>query len=351
MPCGCSKAGCFELYMLAPENSSLMNCFVIKTPNNKIVVIDGGGAGAGHDSETYLPAAIRAILGLKENAYFEVEAWFLTHGHNDHFYELAKLLNQYGTGFKYCNYKINNFYFDFPEFGDEWSSKSGKGDYNLDDLEILKDGLLNYYKQQGLIERSVSDNSLVYNQLNGAVINREALAEGLSIEIDGVTFDILKAFNGEDLNVNSTSIIIRMSCGGHSVLFLNDAYIDTGDWLLKNYTAEELKSDYVQMAHHGQSGTSEEFYNAIDTKNSVRLWCTPYWVWDVYEADNGIKTDVTRSWLDLPADPEEFLAEGLFETGNDIVAGKYELYPEDRHLTASWTKKVLMCQQVFSYKV
>ena len=124
--------GGVELYQLAPEPDSLMMSYVIVTPNRKVIVIDGGIDGRGMNEPPYLPAAIRAILGLEEGEYFEVEAWFLSHGHWDHFYELAKMLATYKES---SNYRINNFYFDFPEYGVEWKTKGGDGDYNIKELE------------------------------------------------------------------------------------------------------------------------------------------------------------------------------------------------------------------------
>ena len=53
-----------ELYQLAPESSSLMMSYVVVTPERKIIVIDGGIYGTGFNAKPYLPAAIRAILGL-----------------------------------------------------------------------------------------------------------------------------------------------------------------------------------------------------------------------------------------------------------------------------------------------
>ena len=135
--------GGVELYQLAPEPDSLMMSYVIVTPNRKVIVIDGGIDGRGMNEPPYLPSAIRAILGLEEGEYFEVEAWFLSHGHWDHFYELAKMLSAYNEN---SNYRINNFYFDFPEYGVEWKTNGGDGDYNIKELRVLKRGMRKYYR-------------------------------------------------------------------------------------------------------------------------------------------------------------------------------------------------------------
>ena len=59
-----------EIYQLCPHNCYLMHSYLIKTPNDKIIVIDGG-----HNyymKKAYLPHAIRAILGLNDGDYFEI---------------------------------------------------------------------------------------------------------------------------------------------------------------------------------------------------------------------------------------------------------------------------------------
>ena len=273
-----------ELYQLAPEANSLMMSYVIITPNKKVVVFDGGIDGNGLDAKPYLQNAIRAILDIGENDYFEVEAWFLTHAHRDHFYELCKMMNAYTAE---SNYRINNFYFDFPDIGVEWDSAAGAGDTDLGYLDKLKASFDNYYSVAGFNGIKGADipedkyvkpdgaENYYYNLINGAVVNAENIEKGLTITVDGVDFKVYMTWWKEARYVNSTSIITKMIFGDHSVLFLGDAASDSGKRLLQMYSGEELKSEYVQMGHHGQGGPDKDFYDAIDAKDSIRLWPTP----------------------------------------------------------------------------
>ncbi len=322
-----------KIYQIVPEPLSLMMCYIILTDNGKVIVIDGGIDGHGKHNPVYLPSAIRAVLGLGQEDYFRVDAWFLSHIHCDHFYELAKMLCEYNAD---SNYRIENFYFSFPPQQNGWESRGGEGDYNIEEFEQLKKGFDNYADITG-------SSSFTYDRLNGAVINPENIGKGLTIEVDGCCFDILQTWDSSDLIVNSTSTVIRLRYKEHSVLFLGDAYIDTGDRLLKTYPAESLRSEYVQLAHHGQHGVSEQFYHAIDTDNSVRLWPSPNWVWGVYR-HGAIVCDETRSWFGLPEKPDDYFAAGCDKTGNDIVSGCYSAYPENPTLVSSWTEDVLSAQ-------
>ncbi|MBO4326818.1 MAG: MBL fold metallo-hydrolase [Clostridia bacterium] len=350
-----------ELYQLAPEDQSLMMCYVIRTPNDKIVVIDGGIAGYGKDAPPYLPAAIRAILGLQQDGYFEVEAWFLSHGHNDHIGELAKMLEGYTAS---SNYKVNNIYFNFPEFGVEWKSSVGAADYDLEEVEQLKRGMDNYYAICGFSgikgadipaeqysKPADAEYGYYYNLINGAVITPESIENVLNIEVDGVNFRVLQTWAKSNANVNSTSTVIRMTYGEHSVLFLGDSYTDNASKLLRLWPMEEIASEYVQMGHHGQHGPDKGFYRKIGAADSIRLWPTPKWVWEVYKATNNIATDETRGWVGLPKDFNEFAEQGLDKTGRDYISGLAGAYPSDPTKVSSWNAEVLGAQRVavFAY--
>lgn len=307
-----------ELYQLAPESQSLMESYVIKTTNDKLIVIDGGIDGAGKESDPYLPSALRAIAGVGEGEYFEVEAWFLSHAHEDHYYELAKMLNEYNEE---SNYKINNFYFDFPPYG-----KTGTIWENVlvgnQLFEELKSGLDNYAE----VNEIEFDSETYYDELNGKVVNSTSISEGLDINIDDVRFEIMQTWDEADgtTELNNTSMILRMHAAGKSVLFLNDAYIHSGNRLVDTY-GENLKSDYVQMAHHGQSGTKQNVYDAVQA--DFFLWPTPKWIWtnpDSYAIDD------VRTWI-TGADYTEVRE-------NDLVAGMYDVYPDDPTVVADWAE-------------
>ncbi len=345
-----------ELYQLAPEDQSLLMSYVIKTPNDKIIVFDGGIAGYGKDNPPYLPAAIRAILGIGQNDYFEIEAWFLSHGHNDHIGEAAKMLEGYTAE---SNYKVNNFYFNFPEFGTEWKTSAGANDYDLEEVEQLKRGMDNYYTICGFngitgadipaeqyTKPADAEYDYYYNLVNGAVITPESIENVLNITVDGVTFRVLQTWDSKNSTVNSTSTVVRMIYGSHSVLFLGDSYTDNSAKLLKMWPIEEIASEYVQMGHHGQHGPNQTFYRKIGAKNSIRLWPTPVWVWEVYKATNNIATDETRHWVGLPDDYAEFAAQGLDKTGRDFISGLTGAYPSDPTQVSAWNAEVLAAMRV-----
>ena len=308
------------LYQLAPERDSLLQSYVIKTENGKLIVIDGGIDGAGKDRAPYMPTALRSVLGLGQDEYFEVEAWFLSHAHKDHMYELSKMLSEYSAE---SNYKINNIYFDFPEFGsEEYPGQNG-------DMEISK--IRENINKYGEV---IGAGANYYDTLNGAVINTEAVAKGLTLEIDGVRIEVLQTWDSADgtSNLNDTSIVLRMTIGEQKVLFLNDLGAIGGRRLLATY-GDALKSDIVQMAHHGQGGVNKDVYEAIDAQ--VHLWPTPLWVW---KNENGTyQIDEVRKWV--------FGKNFLEASEYDIVASLYEKYPTRLTEVAYWNR-VIDCMRI-----
>ena len=318
------------LYQLVPEKNSLMQSYVIKTAHGKLIVIDGGIDGEGLDRAPYMPAALRAIAGVADGEYFEVEAWFLSHAHKDHIYELSKMMAEYTAD---SNYKINNIYFDFPEFGSaEYSGQNA-------DMEAskIKENMNKYGE---VIGATVKEGSTYYDDLNGAVINSEAVAKGLSFEIDGVKIDVLQTWDPADgtSNVNDTSIVLRFHIEEQTVLFLNDLGNIGGRRLLATY-GDQLKSDIVQMAHHGQAGVNKDVYMAIDA--DVHLWPTPIWVWN--NANKTYQIDEVREWLY----GETFLTSSEY----DIASCLYKKYPSRPTMAVAWEKVLDYMKIEFPYIV
>ncbi|MBQ9118079.1 MAG: hypothetical protein IJY11_02640 [Clostridia bacterium] len=337
-----ATSGEVELYQLAPNKGWLMESYVIKTANNKLIVIDGGADGSDDDSngdgnshgtaltaEAYMPAALRAIAGVGEGEYFEVEAWFVSHGHKDHFNELGKMLSSYTAS---SNYKINNIYLDFPDFGGSYDANGDWDSYGPQ----FKAGLDNYAAVNG-----IATSGSYYDDINGAVINAENIAKGLDITVDGVRFEILQTWAADEHDFNSNSTVIRMHVGDQSVLFLNDLGVGGGNRLTSTYTTEELESDYVQMGHHGQTAVTQAHYThmgATPESDTKYLWCSPLWtfsdatshtVYQNYEWVNG-SSYMNGTTFD----------QTLVDTTRNKVACLYSAYPATLTSVADWSSCV-----------
>ncbi|MBQ9117936.1 MAG: MBL fold metallo-hydrolase [Clostridia bacterium] len=316
-----------EVYQLAPNAGYLLESYVIKTAGGKLIVIDGGtdgvyaddtaiGSAAALSAEAYLPAALRAIAGKADGEEVEVEAWFLSHAHRDHFSELGKIMSQGDAS----GVTINNFYFDFPDFGGSFPMTNSQ----QANLETLKTAFATY--------------GYDYDALNGAVVNAESVEDGLSITVDGVRFDVLQTWamsDGYYGDVNDTSMVIRMVAGDNSVLFLNDLAISGGERLTTTYTAAELTSDYVQLSHHGHAGMTKAQYNKFITEDTKLLWPTPS---VTFGNPTDFMVDETYAWFNGNA---TYLTDGAADASKvdktkNFFACLYDAYPADTTSVADW---------------
>lgn len=247
----------FTLWQLPSQINTIGNSYVIRTDNNKIIVLDGGVK----EEEDYL----RVFLLALDNV---VDCWFVSHPHADHIGALTKILKDPKgiTIREICQ----------STFSD-----------NLLDTEPKR-------KEQAL---------LYYDALKKSGIkNREALP-GMILTFGHTTVKVLGIKNEEitgDHPYNNSCMVLKVYDPVKSVLFLADTGKETGDKLLNGPFKNELDCDYIQLSHHGQRGVSMDFYRTV--KFRACLWPTPTWV---YNNDTGegfntgqLKTMETRDTMD-----------------------------------------------------
>ncbi|MBQ6922546.1 MAG: MBL fold metallo-hydrolase, partial [Clostridia bacterium] len=94
---------------------------------------------------------------------------------------------------------------------------------------------------------------------------------------------------------NDLSLVIKMTAGDKTLLFLGDAGVEAGKWLYDTYQGtNELKADFVQMAHHGQAGVEENVYGLIQPKYA--FFNCDYAVWN--NTSGKLKTLTVRGWIE-----------------------------------------------------
>ena len=126
------------------------------------------------------------------------------------------------------------------------------------------------------------------------------LTKGQKISVAGAEITVMnEPFACTENSFNNSSVAYRVEMGGKRILFLGDMGWQAGEDFLANHTQEELKSDVLQMAHHGQRGVEEDLYQEISPE--VCLWPTPDWLWD--NVQDGVagagsyKTPIVRGWM------------------------------------------------------
>lgn len=251
--------GVGELWMLGSTTGAQNLSIVIKSPHGKLIVVDGGWEA---------DATKLSELILQQGG--KVDTWLITHPHEDHVGALCAILNDASRKIRidkiYCSLASPDWY--------RQVSPTGAG---------IADQLLSAFAKLPV----------------GTVKNN--IGRGTEIDIDDVHIRVLNnrgtyTYNG----VNNSSLVYKINVSGQSILILGDLAYDGGKDLIKTCTAAELKSDIVQMAHHGQQGVDQDAYALIAP--TTCLWPTPAWLWN---NDNGggvgsgpWGTMTTRAWVD-----------------------------------------------------
>jgi beta-lactamase superfamily II metal-dependent hydrolase len=269
------------------ETKSQGNSYVFRTRKGKVIVVDGGVPGeAGY---------LRGFLGVLGN---HVDAWFLSHPHNDHVGALNEILK------KPEGIVIETIYHS------EISPSLYKDDrvvaelYN--NLKTYRHPISARVQRDPMVE--LDDN------LTGSPAAVVDVHPGLTGEIDGVNFKIIAAKNEEIKanQYNNSSVVVKVWDQARSVMFLGDAGDDEGEKILNGPFRHDLDCDFLQMAHHGQQGVSKKFYQSIKFK--ACLWPTPRWLWDNYTDQRKgfntgpFKTVETREWMKELGIQKHFLA-------------------------------------------
>lgn len=224
-----------RLTQLQDNSSRQMMGYIMKTSTGKVIVIDGGL----NEDEPNLVKHIQE-LGNK------VDVWFITHPHEDHASAIIKVIEE-------TEIPIEKIY------------------YTMNDIEWYKE-----YEPKRAEEAERFYNALQNERVKGKT---EEVTLNQIINIDFIKCEILGVKNPEITNngFNNSSMVIKMNLLKSSILFLGDTGEESGDKLL-NTQKDKLKSDIVQVAHHGQSGAKESLYKEINPR--ICLWPTPEWLWN-----------------------------------------------------------------------
>ena len=245
-----------EIIQLSPQTHRQMMGYIIKTSNNKLIVIDGGTI---YDKDN--------LLNIINDNGGKVDSWFLTHAHDDHCGAFVSIMND-------SNIEIDNIYASLND--EEWYKKNepSRANFSLELLNLL-------------------DNEKVKDKVISPNVNDSFRIDGLKIEILGIRNPEITENAG-----NEQSMVIKFSTPKTSFLILGDTGNKSSEKLL-NTQKSKLKSDILQMSHHGQKGATKELYQEINPE--ICFWPTTDWLWN---NDNGKgyntgtwDTLKTREWM------------------------------------------------------
>lgn len=248
----------FSIWQLAQFDFEVQMCYIIRTDDGKVIVVDGG-----------MPTSTERVTGYLKQFGGRVNTWVITHPDLDHIGVLQKMIGRQEIAIdRILHSKLD----DGWVFQNEASKRQLVSEYN----EII-----------------AISGIPVLDVKRGEVFK---VGAGIDLKIIGAKNDSITV-NA----INNSSLVFKIESKSKSVLFLGDLGAEGGDMLLKSVNPEELRADYVQMAHHGQNGVGLDFYKAVQA--DYALWPTPKWLWENKAPDQGpgtgeYQTPIVRSWTE-----------------------------------------------------
>ena len=217
--------------------------YIITLEDGRYIIIDGGyNKNKGTNDHKIIYNYLKDNNKRKDGKIV-IAAWIFTHDHSDHHGVFTPFCQDYSSKVE-LQYYIQNF-------GD-------KSNYKQQPSGWLNDGI---------------PNTLIAEYFKDA--KKIVPHTGQKITFCNTTFEIISTQESHVPNkiewVNDASIILRMNSNGVKTLFLADAEAQTTKLLLNMY-GSTLKSDIMQIAHHGYSGGSTALYQNVDP--SWTLWPT-----------------------------------------------------------------------------
>lgn len=258
--------------------------FYVRLPDNTLVVIDGGWRIEDWSRFEYddlfqkMYEEMSEILGGAE--IIKIPLWIITHAHTDH----ARVLELLYTLPLAEKFDITQILYNFPCNS---HLANGDKDYNKEQLEEVKVNLENWHNDAGVkfpYEKIFYNCPLqLYDTVKYEDICRKAFKnynaiqikahDGMKLNLSGFLFEILHT-QDDDMpaifnNGNNVSIIIKMTYKNSSMLWLGDMCEIPSTSCVKMY-GDFLKSDCMQVSHHGWGAATPEFYDTV--RPSVLFW-------------------------------------------------------------------------------
>ena len=207
-------------------------------PNGKFLIIDGGMVKSNQLYNILLELA-------PDPSNITITAWYISHTHGDHQQTLLSFLKS-----RYENVKIESILYNYTTTAQYNAITTGADGVNT--AKNFESTLISY----------VGKDTKKIKPHTGQIYNYGSAKVEIMYTVEDVlpkTLDYL----------NTSSMVVRVTIGDHSMLALTDTTHVSGD-ILKNMYGSYLESDMVQLAHHGTYPGYASLYHAI--KAPILIW-------------------------------------------------------------------------------
>ena len=211
---------------------------IYRLPNGKFLIIDGGYV---RGKQFY-----NLLKSLAPNTdEIVIAAWYVTHTHGDHQQALTSFLKE-----RYKDVKIESVLYNYTT-SEQYNSIT-TGSEGAGSATSFNNTLTTY----------LSKDTKIIKPHTGQIYSYGSTTVEILYTVEDVlpqTLDYL----------NTSSLVIRVNIGEHSMLALADTTHVSGD-IMRDMFGSYLESDMVQLAHHGTYPGYASLYNTI--KAPVLIW-------------------------------------------------------------------------------
>ena len=219
--------------------NATVNCgmmYIVRLSDNSLVVVDSGHLNqASTMMMEGLVSFMHQITGTEKGEKIKIAAWYMTHAHGDHVTVMAKLCNRYNK-----EIDLQRVMYNIPSY----QVRSSGYDSNT---TTVKSMIRRYYPNAQFLKLH-SGQTFNLGSLGVEVLYTHEDAVGVtqfeaaSKSREGVKLDIT--------DYNSSSSVVRFTIDGKTIMMLGDISTEAEKVIAKNFTADIMKSDAVQAAHH-----------------------------------------------------------------------------------------------------
>ena len=206
--------------------------YIFRLPDGRFIIHDGGYSGSDR--------VYKALRELEEGE-ITIAAWFISHPHGDHFPAFTDFISKYGSS---GEIKIEKLMLNYAHMTA----------YNLSNSAGKENQSGNVSKLFSVVRKSAPNLDIVKVH-TGQLLNFGSV----SIEVLYTVEDILPRTLP---NVNDSSLVIRLNVKDQTVMLLADTCYDSGP-IMNDMWGDYLKSDILQIAHHGVWPSVESIYHSI----------------------------------------------------------------------------------------
>lgn len=211
--------------------------YIVRLADNSFIIVDGGYA----DDAKNLMKTLISLSGQESG--IRIRAWIFSHAHNDH----------------------------YPAFGEFATNYADK------------------VKLECVMYSPVPEDRADDHYFNGDILEHIALFDGakavtvhagMTFKMADVTLEVLNSSeyvykDYESLDFNESSAVYRVKNDNGSVIFLGDCYDKVSRFIIDTY-GDGLKSEMMQVSHHGVEQATLELYDIIAP--SLAFWPCDEWL-------------------------------------------------------------------------